>query len=200
MGVSARMDSSNLNGRFSLMLTRAMDSFVLRAILHRDYLFSYTLSKIHSAENRLETPKTRACNALAASDHPLSCLATLALPPASDDIDVPQLSAFAYSVLQNEILALISDNDRLQRTLKSLNTCLPQSSASSNPDVFSASVLEKLVERKLSLLNSPMVVAFSIKCTNSIKVCRVLVIAGRHIPLIVFTCRLHESAFTVLNM
>ncbi len=163
------VDSSNLNGHYSLLLTHPMDSFLLRMILHRDCFVSYTLSQRHLSASR---PRSRGAEHPAQVECPSSCPQSLALPPTNEDFDVPKLTTFAYGVLQHQIFSLISDEIKLENELRELN-CTHQgtSAAIGGPIMVTASGLEKLVETRFQLLNNLPVVAFAIKCTSSIKVC-----------------------------
>jgi hypothetical protein len=173
LGNMAKTDSSNLNGHYSLTLMHAMDSFLLRAIIHRDCFINFTLSQRNAAENRSrsrEAQRPRTSSASAVEHHP-SCLETLVLPPCNEDFEVPQLSSFAYEVLQHQILSLISGKDSLERSLQGLNNFSPQNANATNGAVMiTAAGLEKLVDGQFHLLNHKAVVAFSIKCTSNVKV------------------------------
>lgn len=167
------VDSSNLNGHYSLLLTHPMDSFLLRMILHRDCFVSYTLSQRNLVASR---PRSRGAEHPQQVEYPSNCLESLALPPTNEDFEVPKLSPFAYGVLQHQIFSLISDDVKLQNELKGLSSFFPHSSSVANggPVMVTASGLEKLVESRFCLLNNSAVVAFSIKCTSSVKVKRLI--------------------------
>ena len=170
----AAVDSSNLNGHYSFILTQPMASFLLRIILHRDTFVCHTLSQRNVAVSR---PRSRGAEQPQHVEYPPSCLHTLALPPTNEDYEVPQLSPFAEGVLQNQIFALISDNGKLQSILQGLGSLLPQHTSDVNCAVMTtASGLEKLVQSRFRLLHNAPVVAFSIKCTSSVKVCYLIVI------------------------
>ncbi len=173
LGTMAKVDSSNLNGRYSLTLTNAMDSFLLRIIIHRDCFVSHTLSQRHLAANRSPSraeQRTRPASSPPV-EYPPMCLDTLVLPPKNEELEVPQLSSFAYGILQQQILSLISDDSKLQRALQTLNDHFPQNTGAANgASIVAASGLEKLVESRFCLLNNAAVVAFAIKCTSSVKV------------------------------
>ncbi len=177
LGSMAKAESSNLNGHYTLTLNHAMDSFLLRCIIHRDCFISYTLSQRSVAANRSQSrggERPRPTSTSSVEYHP-SSLDSLVLPPSNtmSNEEIPQLSSFAYDILRQQILSLTSDNGKLQRVLQGLSGCFPQHTDASDGTVMvTASGLEKLVEGEYRLLNNAAVVAFSIKCTSSIKVCR----------------------------
>ncbi len=179
LGSMAKTDSSNLNGHYSLKLMNAMDSFLLRAIIHRDCYINHTLSRRHLAANRSRSREAQRPRTSSASpvEHPSSCLDTLVLLPCNEEFEVPQLSSFAYEMLQQQILSLISVKGGLESALHGLNIFAPQNTNATNGAVMvTAAGLEKLVDSQFHLLNSTAVVAFSIKCTSSVKVCSLLII------------------------
>jgi hypothetical protein len=99
------------------------------------------------------------------------------LLPCNEEFEVPQLSSFAYEMLQQQILSLISVKGGLESALHGLNIFAPQNTNATNGAVMvTAAGLEKLVDSQFHLLNSTAVVAFSIKCTSSVKVCSLLII------------------------
>jgi hypothetical protein len=164
------VDSSNLNGHYSLILTHPMDSFLLRMILHRDCFISHTLSQRNIAASR---PRSRGAEHPQQVDYPSNCSDSLVLPPTKEEYEVPKLSTYAYGFLQHQIVSLISDDVKLQKELQELIKCFPHSASGATgcPVMVSAFGLEKLVESRFRLLNNSAVVAFSIKCTSSVKVC-----------------------------
>jgi hypothetical protein len=173
LGSMARTDSSNLNGQYSLTLTHIMDAFLLRTIIHRDCFVSHTLAQRNHMAVR---PRSRGADqhqqsSAAVHVYPPRFLDTLVLAPVNEDFEVPQLSSFAYGVLQHQIHSLISHDNNLQRALKGLCNFFPKSTDATNGALLvTAAGLEKLVESEFRLLNNPAVVAFSIKCTSSVKV------------------------------
>jgi len=171
LGNMAQIDSSNLNGHYSLTLTHVMDPFLLRMIIHRDCFISHTLTQRNALRPRSRgtTPQ----NSLTSVEYPQSCFDTLVVPPTNEEMEVPQLSSFAYAILQHQIFALVSDKGRMQRALQNLSSFSPQSkNAADFNGMVTAAGLENLVENQFRLLNNAAVVAFSIKCTSSVKVSR----------------------------
>jgi hypothetical protein len=175
LGSMAQTDSSNLNGHYSLTLTHVMDPFLMRMIIHRDCFIIHTLTQRNLTSLRPRSRGATPQNALSSVEYPPSCFDTLVVPPTNESMEVPQLSSFAHAILQHQIFSLASDNGRLQRTLQGLSSYLPQSkNAADVASMVTAAGLEKLVENQFRLLNNAAVVAFSIKCTSSIKVSKSL--------------------------